>query len=179
MLIAFIALCAFKPPPPSPSFFPLGVGSSWTYIEIQPSEQAIYKSYRTVQSDTLINDTLYHQMASIVSGKVDVLRLYREDKSGTYCRSANAEYLCIPSADSLDKPYYTMGESGKVRITVVSNNAQTATPVAAYDSLLCVKYENLRMGSAALVYLKKDVGIICTRTGDGELLSYLDSYVIR
>jgi hypothetical protein len=158
-------------------YFPLTVGSNWTYIGITGSDHTVTKIYTEVTGDTIINSLRYF-VVSDNNGRTK--RFYRSRSGNVYRLLDGEEYLCIPSLDSIDKPFrLTVHDTANIVMTLNYCPFPTSTPIAVYDSTVCLTVQNENEKLTTLYYLKRGIGIVCIRDKSGELLAYLDTCNIK
>jgi hypothetical protein len=160
------------------TYLPLAEGNWWEYVEMSLHDQTIKLSRQEINSDTLINDTLYYRMDFSTAQPPGLCTFYRcaENKLYSRIKGDKVESVVIPG-DTLGAAFFdSIRPFPSTEITSI--NATLTTPNEVYDSLLCVtvKYSKATRLS---IYYKKNVGIVGVVDAKDGLTKYLRAYSVK
>ncbi|MDI6641802.1 MAG: tetratricopeptide repeat protein, partial [Elusimicrobiota bacterium] len=167
----------------SPDYLPLYDGNKW----IEGDSSSSGKNMRTVWSCQLVSTDVYKITKNIFAGGkfvTRIIRYYREqDFKFEECSRAdfsNSTVLLLQYPFTPGLSWVTERDGRKLKITIVSANAEVQVVAGNFKNCLKVKYEDLNLlGSYKYEYYAPDVGLILTTVGrrnvehrNTELLSY-------
>lgn len=162
------------------SYFPLAIGNHWEYLDTLLKDRESEHVIRDVIGDTIINDTSYF-ILQYFENAPSKIGFYRNESGIVYHRSINGhkEHILIPSLDSIGRSFVVTDDSMTSRRTLLETNATFKTPDREYNSLLCLKYENLTTQRTYFMYFKKGVGFVGLKDNKDEFAVYLKSYSVK